>query len=83
MSQSQALISPLAEFPEIRSARSPVCTEYLERILQRTDQFSTISVIGMDGYTACGAITPQNLLYLKNQAAPLVRSTERKIFSGG
>ena len=82
MSQSQAFISTLAEFPEIRNARSPVCTEYLERILQHTDQFTTISIIGMDGYTACGAITPQNLLYLGDRAY-FVRATTRKIFSVG
>jgi len=82
MSQSRAFISALAEFPEIRNARSPVCTEYLERILQHTDQFTTISKIGMDGYTACGAITPQDLLYLGDRAY-FVRATTRGIFQVG
>jgi hypothetical protein len=80
--QSQAFLASLAEFPEVRDARFPDCTDYLSRVLQHADQFTTISIIGMDGYLACGGLTPENLLYLGDRAY-FVRATTLKVFSIG
>jgi hypothetical protein len=82
MDQSQAFLAALAEFPEVRDARFATCTDYLSRVLQHADQYTTISIIGMDGYLACGGITPENLLYLGDRAY-FVRATTRKLFSVG
>jgi hypothetical protein len=82
MSQSEAFLAALAEFPEVRDVRFPTCTDYLGRVLRHTAQFTTISVIGMDGYMACGGLTPENLLYLGDRAY-FVRTTTRKLFSVG
>jgi hypothetical protein len=82
LSQGQAFLAALAEFPQIRNTRSPTCTEYLGRVLPHASQFTTISVIGMDGYLACGSLTPENLLYLGDRAY-FVRATTFKLFSVG
>jgi hypothetical protein len=63
-----SLLAALAEFPEVRSGPPPVCTEYLGKVLERAKHLTTISLIGMDGYLACGAITPEDALYLGDRA---------------
>jgi hypothetical protein len=80
--QSQAFLASLAEFSEIRSARFPTCREHLERILPHTPHLTTISVIGMDGYLACGSLTPETALYLGDRAY-FVRATSRQMFAVG
>jgi len=80
--QGETLLAALAEFPEIESARFPSCTEHLANVLQHTGNFTTISVIGMDGYMACGSLTPESDLYLGDRAY-FVRATSRDLFSVG
>ena len=80
--QSRAFLAALAEFSQIRSARFPACTEHLERILTHTPHFTTISVIGMDGYLACGSLTPETALYLGDRAY-FVRASSRQAFAVG
>lgn len=80
--QGETLLSTLAEFPEIETARSPTCNLQLARVLEHTSVFTTITVIGMDGYMACGALTPEGALYLGDRAY-FVRATSRGIFSVG
>ena len=80
--QGETLLATLAQFPEIESARFPSCSEQLARVLQHTDNFTTIYVIGMDGYMACGSLTPETALYLGDRAY-FVRATSRDQFSVG
>ena len=80
--QGETLLGALAVFPEIESVRFPRCTEQLARVLEHTDIFSTIYVIGMDGYMACGSLTSENPLYLGDRAY-FVRATSRDLFSVG
>ena len=80
--QGETLLATLAEFPEIESVRFPGCTEQLARVLQHTENFTTIYVIGMDGYMACGSLTSENALYLGDRAY-FVRATSRDLFSVG
>lgn len=62
--QSRHLLGALAEFPEIREARQPECSERLASILRHVPQYTTISLIGADGYLECGSLTPDDALYL-------------------
>lgn len=80
--QGETLLATLAEFPEIGNARSPGCTELLARVLQHTENFSTIYVIGMDGNMACGSLTSENALYLGDRAY-FIRATSTNRFSVG
>jgi hypothetical protein len=80
--QGETLLATLAEFPEIESVRFPSCTEQLARVQQHTENFTTIYVIGMDGYMACGSLTSENALYLGDRAY-FVRATSRNLFSVG
>ncbi|MCJ7628699.1 MAG: hypothetical protein MUO50_09970 [Longimicrobiales bacterium] len=80
--QGETLLATLAEFPQIESGKFPGCTEQLARVLQHTQSFTTISVIGMDGYMACGSLTSEDALYLGDRAY-FVRATSRNLFSVG
>jgi len=80
--EGQAFLAALSEFDEIRSVRFSSCTDHLVRVLRHAEQFSTITVIGMDGYLACGSLTPENALYLGDRAY-FVRATSRDLFSVG
>lgn len=80
--EGEAILGALSEFEEISSARSPVCTQRLGEVLEHTEQFTTISVIGLDGYIACGSIHPETPLYLGDRAY-YVRANSRGIFSVG
>ncbi len=77
VTENGILLAGLAEFPEVRTGHPPACTDYLGRVLRHADQLTTISLIGMDGYMACGAFTPENPLYLGDRAY-FVRATSRK-----
>jgi hypothetical protein len=68
LEQGRDYLATLAEFPEVRSGRSPTCGEYLQRSMQHMEAYTTISLIGMDGYLACGAVTPEVDLYLGDRA---------------
>ena len=80
--ESQRYLSTLAEFPQINAGRAPTCSEYLQRALSRADEYTTISLIGMDGYLACGAVTPDGDLYLGDRAY-FTRASARGSFAVG
>jgi hypothetical protein len=62
--ESEGFLAALAQFPEIRTAQVPTCTERLAGILPHTPHYTTISVIGLDGYMSCGGLVPDGNLYL-------------------
>lgn len=80
--EGQAFLGALSEFDEIRGARHLECTERLAGVLRHADHFTTISVIGMDGYLACGSLTPETPLYLGDRNY-FSRATSRDLFSVG
>jgi hypothetical protein len=80
--EGQAIVGVLSEFDEIRSVRFPQCTDHLARILEHSAEFTTISVIGMDGYLACGSVTPETPLYLGDRAY-FIRANSRDRFAVG
>ncbi|MFO8173996.1 MAG: cache domain-containing protein [Gemmatimonadota bacterium] len=82
LDQSQDYLATLAEFPEIRSGPPSTCNTYLSRSFQHLKAYTTISLIGMDGYFSCGAMTPESELYLGDRAY-FVRATSRESFSVG
>lgn len=82
VTENSILLAALAEFPEVRAGHPPACTDYLGRVLAQAEPLTTISLIGMDGYLACGAVTPENALYLGDRAY-FVRATTRQTFSLG
>jgi hypothetical protein len=82
LEESQRYLSTLAEFPEINSGREPTCSAYLQRALVHVEEYTTISLIGMDGYLACGAVTPDGDLYLGDRAY-FTRASARSSFSVG
>ncbi len=82
VAEGEAFLGTLSESDEIRSGRFPTCTEHLARVLRHTDQFTFLSVIGVDGYLACGSLTPENDLFLGDRAY-YVRATARDTFAVG
>jgi hypothetical protein len=82
LNQSRAVLASLAESPEIQAARVPACAEQMERVLRHADDYTTLSIVGMDGYLSCGALTPEAPLYLGDRTY-FTRATSRKQFSVG
>jgi len=82
LDESRRYLSTLAEFPETRSGRSATCTGYLQRALAHAEEYTTLSLIGMDGYLACGAVTPEGDLYLGDRAY-FTRASSRNAFAVG
>jgi hypothetical protein len=82
LDESRRYLSTLAEFPQVRSGRSSTCGEYLQKALQHAEEYTTLSVIGMDGYLACGAVTPEGELYLGDRAY-FTRASSRGTYSVG
>ncbi len=64
---SRSLLGALAQFPEIRSGGRS-CNRHLREVLRFTPQYTTLSLIGLDGYLACGSLTPEEGLYLGDRA---------------
>jgi len=82
IAEGESFLGTISEFDEIRSTRFPTCTEHLARVLQHADHFTFISVIGVDGYVACGSIPPETALYLGDRAY-YYRAMSRQVFSVG
>jgi len=82
LDESRRYLATLAEFPEIRDGRSPSCSEYLHRAIRHMEEYTTLSLIGMDGYLACGAVTPEGDLYLGDRAY-FTRASSRGSFAVG
>jgi len=82
LDQSRNYLATLAEFPEVRAGRNPICGEYLHRAIQHMEAFTSLSLIGMDGYLACGAVTLESDLYLGDRAY-FLRASSRNAFAVG
>ena len=82
VSEGETFLGTLSEFEDIRSTRFPACTEHLARVLHHADHFTFISVIGMDGYLACGSLNPETDLFLGDRAY-YVRAMSSQVFSVG
>jgi hypothetical protein len=65
---TRAFLGTLSEIPAIREGSFPECGELLEDILPHIPRFTTISVIGVDGYMTCGSLAPDEDLYLGDRA---------------
>jgi len=64
LSESEHLLAALVEFPEIRDGKEPECNQRLSSVLRHVSQYTTFSLIGLDGYLACGSLTVDEGLYL-------------------
>lgn len=80
--ESRQLLAILAEFPEIREARQPECGRRLSSVLRHTPQYTTLSLIGSDGYLACGSLMPDGSLYLGDRAYYLLATTNGQFSVG-
>ncbi len=80
--ESRQLLSALAHFPEIREARQPECSRRLAGVLESTPQYTTLSVIGEDGYLSCGSLEADGPLYLGDRAYYLLATTQRRFSVG-
>lgn len=80
--ETQQLLGALAEFPEIRDAATPECSRRLASVLNHTPQYTTLTVIGLDGYLACGSLTVDGGLYLGDRTY-FTRANATKRFSVG
>lgn len=82
LEETEGFLATLGEFPEVRSGRAPVCTDFLQRAVGHAQKYTTISLIGMDGYLACGAVTPEGDLFLGDRAY-FRRAASRNTYSVG
>jgi hypothetical protein len=82
LGQHRSFLAALAEFPEVREGRPPLCNTYLERVIPHMEGLTTISLIGLDGYLSCGAVVPEAGLYLGDRLY-FLRATSRQAFSVG
>ncbi len=82
LEDSEALLGSLAEIPEIREAEVPACNELLARVQDHTPRYTTISVIGLDGYLMCGSLPVEGGLYLGDRAY-FARAVEDNRFAIG
>lgn len=74
--ESRQLLTALAEFPAIRDAQEPACGERLASVLRHAPQYTTLSVIGGDGYLTCGSLRADGDLYLGDRAYYLLATTQ-------
>ena len=82
VTESGQLLAALAEFPEVSEARQPQCQERLAAVLGHTPQYTTLSVIGRDGYLACGSLSADGPLYLGDRAYYLLATTQGRFSVG-
>ena len=78
----EAFLGALSEFDEIRTVAPTECNERLAAVLGHADHITTISVIGPDGYLACGSLSPESPLYLGDRVY-YVRATSTNRFAVG
>lgn len=82
LDQSRELLSSLIEFPEIRDGERPACGQRLTSVLRHTPQYTTLSLIGRDGYLECGSLTLDGGLYLGDRAYYLLATTNGRFSVG-
>lgn len=80
--ESRHLLGALAEFPEIRDGVQPACGRRLRSVLEHTPQYTTLSLIGRDGYLACGSLTVDGDLFLGDRAYYLLATTQGRFSVG-
>ena len=80
--ESRQLLGALAEFPEIREGRGQACNQRLASVLNHTPQYTTLSLIGVDGYLACGSLTVDGGLYLGDRTYYALATTTRQFSVG-
>ena len=65
--ESRGILASLAEFPEvIQGGRQ--CSQRLATVLPHLPHYTTLSLIGLDGYLSCGSLSPSGDLYLGDRA---------------
>ena len=79
--ESRQLLGSLAEFPDIQAGSGPECGRRLASVLDHTPQYTTLTVIGVDGYLSCGALAMDGL-YLGDRTY-FTRATTSTRFSVG
>lgn len=79
---SRQLLAALAEFPEVRDGDPRECSRRLAGVLRHTPQFTTLSLIGSDGYMVCGSLTVDGGLYLGDRAYYLLATTNGQFSVG-
>lgn len=79
---SHQLLAVLAEFPEIRIGSTAECGRRLASVLSHTPQFTTLSLIGADGYMTCGSLPVDGSLYLGDRAYYLLATTNGQFSVG-
>ena len=65
--EGRGILASLAEFPEVRQG-GVQCSQRLATILPHLPQYTTLSLIGLDGYLICGSLSPSGSLYLGDRA---------------
>ncbi|MEZ4414346.1 MAG: hypothetical protein R3E10_01185 [Gemmatimonadota bacterium] len=68
LAEARSLLGSLSEVDAIRGAERGTCNALLERVMLHTPQYTTLSVIGGDGFLACGSIATTGDLYLGDRA---------------
>jgi len=64
--QGEALLGVLSEFPEVTEEGS-ACSRRLAAVMRHLEHFTTVSLIGLDGYLMCGALG-DGTLYIGDRA---------------
>ncbi len=82
ISRSEQLLAVLSEFPEIREGANPACSTRLASVLRHMPEYTTITLIGGDGYLACGSLTPEGDLYLGDRSYYLLATTVNRFSVG-
>lgn len=79
---SRQFLAALAEFPEVRDGAPGECNRRLALVLRHTPQFTTLSLIGPDGYMVCGSLPVEGGLYLGDRAYYLLATTNGQFSVG-
>jgi hypothetical protein len=82
LQEAEAFLGAMAQFPDIQDAELPTCNRRLQDVLRHTPHYTTISVIGTDGYLRCGGLVPDGTLYLGDRTY-FVRATSISNFAIG
>lgn len=82
LDDSRVLLAVLSEFPSIREARNPECSDRLYAALQHAPRYTTLSVIDRDGYLVCGALPAEGRLFLGDRAYFVLTSNYHRFSVG-
>ena len=65
--ESRSILASLAEFPEVGQGGA-ACSNRLSAVMNHLPDYTTASLIGIDGYMVCGALGTAGSLYLGDRA---------------